>query len=173
MAITVRTNPGRLGWSLFREVSSMPNGGSEDAQINPEMSPIANVHPQRTPKGTFRLPSLTLTVGINRQNTVVLRTAKKTSELLQHEQGHFDLLTLTCRALARDLEAIEAQSVQDLGTHLEDAKTRHEERAQAIDAEYDRQTDHSRNRAAQLKWDAAIAHALRDPRATKLAGMPL
>ena len=94
MSITVRTNPGRIAWNLFREVSSMPDGASEEAQINPEMSPITNVRPQRTPNGTFRLPSLTLTVGINRQNTVVLRTAKKTSELLQHEQGHVDLLTL-------------------------------------------------------------------------------
>ena len=63
--------------------------------------------------------------------------------------------------------------MQDLATQLEDAKAQHAERAQAMDAEYDRQTDHSRNRAAQVKWDAAIAQALRDPRATKVAGLPL
>jgi hypothetical protein len=172
MPITVRANPARVTWSLFRKVSAIP-GTTEEAQINPEMSPIRNVHPQRTKDGRFRLPSLTLTVGINRPNTMVLQTADQTDELLQHEQGHFDLLVLVTRALARDLESLEAASVQDLGERLEQAKELHNERAQEIDAAYDRETAHSGNRQAQQKWDTAIAQALRNPQTSKISGMLL
>lgn len=172
MSITVRAIPTRISWDLFRPVNSIP-GTSETAQINPQMSPLHNLHPQRTPDGRFRFPSFTVTVGVNRQNTLVLRTANKTNELLQHEQGHYDLLILVCRAMARELDSLEAASVQDLGRQLQETKARHDARAQAIDAEYDRQTENSRNRPLQSKWDAAIAQAMRDPHASQVAGMPL
>lgn len=172
MSITVRANPTRVSWSHFRPVGSIPDS-SEEAQINPEMPPLQNLHPQRTPNGRFRLPSTTLTVGLNGHNTIVVRTANKTAELLQHEQGHFDLLVLVTRALAKDLESIESASMDDLGRQVKDAVARHDARAQQIDAEYDKQTEHSRNRTEQSKWDTAIAQALRSPQATVVVGMPL
>jgi hypothetical protein len=171
MPVKVSVNPSRLTWSHFRTVPSIPDA-TEDAQVNPEMLPIENVHPQKV-GGRFRFPSWTLTVKINSHNTMVLKTASKTAELLQHEQGHLDLLVLVTRALARDLEALEADSVGELATQLEDAKSLHEERAIAIDAAYDDQTEHSRNRLKQSTWDRAIAQALRDPNASKVVDLPL
>src|SRR5262245_5962059 len=105
MPMKVIVNPSRLSWSHFRTVSSLPDA-DEEAQVNPEMQPIQNVHPQKVGQ-RFRLPSMTLSVKINSQNTLVLKTANKTKELLQHEQGHLDLLVLVTRALARDLENLE------------------------------------------------------------------
>jgi hypothetical protein len=137
------------------------------------MAPIQNVLPQRTKEGRFRLPSLTLTVGLNRHNTMVLQKAKKTDELLKHEQGHFDILVLVTRALARELESLEAESAPDLGDLLQDARDRHSARADTIDAAYDTETEHSRKKQAQAKWDIAIAAALRDPKASKISGMEL
>ena len=171
MPVKVSVNPTRLTWNHFRVVSSIP-GASEEAQVNPEMSPIQNVHPQSDGK-VFRLPSLTLFVKINSSNTLVLKTANKTKELLQHEQGHLDLLVLVTRALARDLESLEADSVGELATALEEAKSLHDERAQAIDAAYDDQTEHSRNSQKQATWDRAIAQALTDPKASKVVDLPL
>jgi hypothetical protein len=171
MPIRVSVNPSRLTWSHFRTVSSIPNS-SEEAQVNPEMMPIENVRPQSVGE-RFRLPSLTLSVKINAHNTLVLKTAHKTKELLQHEQGHLDLLVLVTRALARDLENLEADSVNELATLLEEAKSLHDERAQAIDAAYDDQTEHSRNSLKQAAWDRAIAQALNDPRASKVVDLPL
>lgn len=171
MPIKVSVNPSRLTWNHFRTVSSIPDT-EEEAQVNPEMLPIQNVHPQSDGKH-FRLPSLTLSVKINSHNTLVLKTAHKTKELLQHEQGHLDLLILVTRALARDLESLEADSVDELASLLEQAKSLHDERAEAIDAAYDDQTEHSRNLLKQATWDRAIANALRDPKASKVVDLLL
>ncbi len=167
MAIRVQALP-RIGWELFRPVASIPDT-SEEAQINPELPSVPNLHPERTPGGRFRLPSFTFNVGVNRQNTMIVKTA----DLLKHEQGHYDLLVLVTRALARELESLEVESVAELGRQLTAARQTHDERAQALDAEYDKQTEHSRNRAAQARWDIAITAALADPRSTTIANLPL
>ncbi len=172
MPIVVRVNPSRVTWAHFRPVAFIQDT-TEEAQINPEMAPIRNVLPQRTKEGRFRLPSLTLTVGLNRHNTVVLQKANKNDELLKHEQGHFDILVLVTRALARELESLEAESAQDLGNLFKEAGDRHNDRAVTIDTAYDRETEHSRKKQAQAKWDSAIAAALRDPKASKISGMEL
>lgn len=104
---------------------------------------------------------------------MILKKAAKTNELLAHEQGHFDLLVLVARALARDLESLAAASVEELGTLLQEAKDQHHARAQTIDEAYDDQTKNSRDRAAQKKWDTAIKSALGNPKATDIVGMPL
>ena len=102
-----------------------------------------------------------------------MRKAKKTNELLQHEQGHLDLLVLCTRALATELESLEALSAGSLVEQIQTVSTKHDERAEAIDAAYDEKTEHSRNKAAQLTWDKAIADAMGDPKCSALLGMPL
>jgi Bacterial protein of unknown function (DUF922) len=171
MAIRVQTLP-RITWELFRVVQSIPDT-TEEAQINPELPALANLRPERTRDGRFRLPSLAFSVGVNRDNTMVLRTANKTPELLKHEQGHYDLLVLVTRALARELESLEAASVAELGRLVNEARQTHDERAQTIDAEYDKQTNHSRDRAAQQRWDNAITAALANPRAAMIQNLRL
>ena len=161
MAIRVLTLP-RVGWELFRPVGHIPDT-PEEAQINPELPAVPNLRPERTAGGRFRLPAFTFNVGVNRHETMILRTANKTADLLKHEQGHYDLLVLVTRAWARELESLEADSVAELGRQLADSQQTHADRAQALDAEYDKQTDHSRDRAAQQRWDQAITTALANP----------
>jgi hypothetical protein len=170
VSISVLPKPSRVSWSLFRPVTVIP-GTKEEAQIHPEMQPFSGLRPLRSPGDTYRFPSFTITVGVNRDDTLVVNTASKTSELLQHEQGHFDILLLTVRALARELEALEAPSINELQSGS--AREIHQERATTIDAAYDEQTDHSRNKPVQNKWNKAIADALADARATKLVGFEL
>jgi hypothetical protein len=171
MAVRVQT-VGQISWTLFRSVGSIPDA-DEDAQINPEISPVPNLHPERTPAGKFRMPSFTFSVTVNRQNTMIVRTANKTADLLKHEQGHYDLLVLVCRALAREVESLEADSVQELGQQLATAQQTHDTRAQALDALYDKETDHSRNRTGQQRWDNAIAAALANPQTASILNQPL
>jgi len=172
MAISVHVNPARLTWGLFRPVDSIPDD-SEDAQIAPIATGLENFHPQRLRNGNFKIPDLTITVSLDRSNTLVLHTADKTPELLSHEQRHLDLLVLVTRALARELEPIEAMSVSELATQLQAVKDRHAANAEAIDKAYDTQTDHSRNRAAQARWDSAIAQAMGSDNATQVLTMAL
>jgi hypothetical protein len=49
----------------------------------------------------------------------------------------------------------------------------HVDRAQALDAEYDKQTDHSRDGATQQRWDLAISTALADPRSATILTLKL
>ena len=171
MAVRVQT-VGPISWSLFRPVASIPDT-DEEAQINPEISPVPNLHPQRTQAGKFVMPSFTFSVNVNRQNTMIVRTANKTADLLKHEQGHYDLLVLVCRALAREVESLEADTVQDLGQQVATAQQTHDTRAQALDQLYDKETDHSRNRAGQMRWDTAIAAALANGQAATILNQQL
>jgi predicted secreted Zn-dependent protease len=164
MSITVAPKFNRLTWKQFKPVASIP-GSSEEAQISSQTSQPRRLRPEKTSNGRFRLPSYTIAVGIDPNQTLVLKSANQTNELLQHEQGHYDLLILLTRALARKLESLDGTSPEDLGAKVDEATTRHAERAEAIDDRYDLQTDHGRNRTMQLRWDAAIAHASGDPKA--------
>jgi hypothetical protein len=167
MAITVAPKFKRLTWKQFKLVVSIP-GGSEEAQISSQTSQPRRLRPEKAPNGRFRLPSYTIAIGVDPNHTLVLKSAKRTDELLQHEQGHYDLLILVTRALARKLESIEGTSPEDLGAKVEEATAQHAERAEAIDDRYDFQTEHGRNRPMQSRWDTAIAHALGDPKASEL-----
>lgn len=171
MAIRVQTLP-RIGWELFRPVPSIPDT-TEEAQIHPELPALANLRPERTREGRFRLPSFTLNVTVTRHDTMVVSTASKTADLLKHEQGHYDLLVLVTRALARELESLDAASVAELGRLVNTAYQTHDGRAQALDAEYDKQTNHSRDRAAQQRWDTAITAALANPAADVIQNLRL
>jgi len=171
VAIRVVTLP-RIGWELFRTVPSIPDT-PEEAQIAPELPALQGLRPERTAGGRFRLPAFTFHVGVNRNDTMVVRGASKTPDLLKHEQGHYDLLVLVTRAFARELESLEADSVAELGRLMGAARQTHDERAQAVDAKYDSETDHSRNRAAQQRWDTAIAAALALPKCDSIANLPL
>jgi len=171
VTIRVVTLP-RISWALFRPVASIPDT-TEEAQIAPEFPAVNGLRPERTPGGRFRLPSFVMHVRVNRRDTMVVRTANKTADLLKHEQGHYDLLVLVTRAFARELESLEAASVAELGSLLGTARQSHDERAQAVDAKYDSETDHSRNRAAQLRWNSAIVAALAQPRCDTIANLPL
>jgi hypothetical protein len=170
MAINVTANPARLTWSSFRLVDSIPDS-DEEAQVNPETSiPEMRIEHGR---GQFRLASFTILVGLNQTNTMVVRTAEQTAELLEHEQGHYDLLIVGVRALAREMESLAAASTRDLGAQVQRVRDTHAARAEAIDAAYDRQTDHSRNGAEQTRWNGLIRAAMANPRAREISGMRL
>ena len=170
MPITVVANPIRLTWNHFRVVKFIPRNLS--AQTSTQFF-IPGFVPEKMTTKRVRMPSVTIRVEVNTQDTQVLRTANRTNDLLQHEQGHYDLWFLVSRALARELESIETDSLQDLISKFRQVKTLHDEHVRVIEAAYDQQTDHHRNRPGQLRWDAAIAQAMRDPRSLEVAGFPL
>jgi hypothetical protein len=174
MAITVRQVPTALTWRNFREVDTLPDGdGEEVAQINPITENRQDIAIQRTPSGRLRLGDYTISVVVGRERTAVLRTATKTAVLLKHEQGHHDLFFLAMRAMARELEAIEATDPDDLGHQMQETSNLHATRAATIDGTYDRETEHGKNQEQQARWDAAIGEAKRDAAAAHILTHPL
>jgi hypothetical protein len=171
MAIKVVARPARLTWRNFKAVAVIPDS-DEEAQIAPETTLPERLHPLKV-KDKFRLPDLTVTVVLKSSDTIVIRTADKTADLLEHEQGHFDLMILSARAMAADLEKLEADSPDELQSAINDVQSTHGARATAVDEEYDRQTDHSRNAAQQRRWRKLIDEALGKTRVTAIDGNDL
>jgi len=168
--ISVVADPPRLTWTVFRTVDSL--AGSEDAHIGAEISfpqPLRMEHDG----DVYRLPTFTITVAPEPSRTLVRASAKGSEELLRHEQGHYDLVLLAARALARELSTLTVSSATELSQLTQDSVDEHTKRAARLSQAYDRRTDHGRNLAAQARWGERIAAALAVESVDDLDGMPL
>jgi hypothetical protein len=172
MGVTVVVSPTQLTWNNFLPVSSLPDSSGDDAQTATTMSPLTGIQPVSA-QGRFSLPNLTLTVGLDSTQTLVVSTAQKTADLLKHEQGHFDITVLTVRALAKELEQMKAGSTPALGQQVSAAVSKHQQRANMIEDKYDKETKNSRDQDAQKNWNQAIDAAMKGSGVTILQGMPL
>ena len=172
MSVTVVVSPTQLSWTDFAPVASLPDASGDEAQTATTMPALSGIQPVSA-QGRFSLPNLTLTVGLDRTQTLVVTTAQKTAYLLKHEQGHYDITVLTVRALARELEQLKAGSPAALGREMNAALNKHQQRADLIEVRYDKDTDHSRNQDAQKTWNQAIDAAMKASAASLLQGMPL
>jgi hypothetical protein len=173
MPITVTPNPVNLTWANFRAVDSSPDlSGDEVAQIHPQTSMPNQVQVVRN-QNVFKLGSFTIGVAPVTQDTIVLRSAQQTADLLRHEQGHYDLLILTARAMARDLEAVTAGSAGDLNTRVQAIQQTHADRADKLDKAYDNQTKNGKDAKVQSDWNGWIAAALGNRAAASINGMQL
>jgi hypothetical protein len=171
MAIVVRADPERLDWSLFRRVGSIP-GTPEDAHIAAEMSFPRALRVERH-GDRYRMPSFTITVAPVLSRTMVRRAAGASRHLLRHEQGHYDLVVLTARALGRELDSLGASSAAELSRAVQEAVARHTARAERLSEAYDHATDRSRDARAQARWSEEIESAMRAPAPTEIAALPL
>jgi DNA anti-recombination protein RmuC len=128
--------------------------------------PVAN-------KGNYSLPDLELTVSLNRSETMVVRSAQKTADLLKHEQGHFDITVLSVRAFAIELQRLNAPSAASLAQQIDALRQKHQRFADAIEEKYDEETDGSRSKDVQDEWNKAIQGAMAAKNAVSLRSMPL
>ncbi len=173
MAVNVIVTPINLSWSNFQVVDSSPDlSDDEVAQIHPEMRLPPNVQVVNG-NGVFRLNAFTIMVAPVPQDTIVLRSATQTADLLRHEQGHYDLLILVAKAMARDLGAATGSSAGALNAQVQTIQQTHRTNALAIDAAYDTQTDHGKDSRQQTSWNQAIAAALGNPTTTTVKGLRL
>lgn len=170
MSIRVVASPTQLSWSDFAPVNALPDASGEEAQTATKMTPLSGIRPVSS-QGQFSLPDLTLTVSLDRAQTLVIRTAHKTDELLKHEQGHYDITVLTIRALGRELEQLSVDSPHELGQQVMDAVSKHQKRADALEQKYEDDTHGSRNQDAQNTWNQAIDAAMKGKDVATLQGM--
>jgi uncharacterized protein DUF922 len=156
MAITALANPARLEWRHFRDVSVLP--GSEWAHVDPHFD-IPN-RPLRQVDGQFMLAE-TFQVTV----TPIARARRgitRTPTLLAHEQGHYDLVLLAARAMARDLQTLRAPNRAALQTALQQCYTLHATRLGPIQEQYDSDTEHGVVVAQQQRWQLMIRACLDD-----------
>ena len=167
MAITVAPNPVNLRWSHFSPVASLPG---EDAHIDINFN-IPN-RPFRRVGGQFMMAE-TFQIGVSPVARVV-RGASQTAELLSHEQGHYDLGILVAWAMARDFMQLQAASPGALATAITNCFNQHKNtRMRPIQQKYDRDTNHSRNRQQQQRWDRLISQCMSaTPRCARIENLP-
>jgi hypothetical protein len=149
-----------LSWSDFTSVSTRPQGVTEDAQVHPEIRP-SNFKIARKGR-SVTITDLDIDVGLVSADCWVLSTAKN-NDLLKHEQGHFDIIAINAKELYKKLVGLSAASVQALQTSATQLQAKLQRKVTTVDARYDTQTDHSRKKNEQQKWDQQIASEKQKP----------
>jgi Bacterial protein of unknown function (DUF922) len=74
-----------------------------------------------------------------------------------HEQGHYDIITLSARDFYREAKALSGKSSADLQKQISALRDRMDRKVRGIDKRYDAETDHSRNKDKQSDWNKAIS----------------
>ncbi|WP_460913936.1 DUF922 domain-containing protein [Spirosoma areae] len=87
---------------------------------------------------------------------------KKTDELLQHEQGHFNigqLCALRFNKVIKSTILLKSNYVEKINLIFKSILAE----ANQMDLQYDEETNHSRNRSEQKKWNQKINSLLINP----------
>jgi hypothetical protein len=168
MPITVTPNPKTLSWSNFSGVDSLPD---EDAHIDIAFN-VPN-RPFRKVDGLYMMAE-SFPLGVSPVAKVV-KKATKTDALLSHEQGHYNIGILAGHAMARDFAALQASTPKELAQLINDAFDLHRlTRMKAVQEKYDEDTEHSKNKGEQKRWDDLIKQCLtRVPTCDSLDKLPL
>jgi len=89
-----------------------------------------------------------------------VRAEARKPEILEHEQGHFDLCELYTRELRFQLAAISARNMREAKAEIQEAWTEVYRVYLEQQAAYERDTQHGINRRAQIFWTAELAKQL-------------
>lgn len=149
-----------ISWSQFNKRASRPAGQNEDAQIHPEVIP-ANINFKTKGKAVI-ITNADIDIELVSDDCWVV-SSQMTSELLKHEQGHYDIIALSAREMYKNLLALSAASPHTLEQKLNGLKEKAQIKVKRVDKRYDDKTDHSRNKAIQEKWNKAIATEKQKP----------
>lgn len=174
--------PLALSWPHFRAVAPSP---APPALAQTAASYSMSGWRAALVNGVYRVQGARISVSINRHDTWAVSAARTSASLLQHEQGHFDIVGLIARDLARkvldlSLDATVVAALRDSGTtpaqHLNYVQQQFQSDIRSYgqqasdlssrlqthpvtgqDGLYDRQTGHSQNAAAQTLWNNRLA----------------
>jgi len=102
-----------------------------------------------------KLKGLSITLGFDTEHSWI-KEGKATANLLKHEQGHFDIGLLCLKEMVEQLNNVSfaklnaGQKAQDLFNKILAKYTQ-------INRQYDDETDHSKKKEGQEKWDRYFA----------------
>jgi len=92
--------------------------------------------------------------------------------LLEHEQGHYDLVALFCRDMFIEIMALKTQTFPNGNGPLQAVQqifNRFDPLIASVHALYDNDAQHGRNAAQQTRWDGFIQGAFTRPRNPPMA----
>ena len=85
-----------------------------------------------------------------------VRPGKASTNLLAHEQLHFDITELHARKLRKELENFTAVGSKDMKKLLGDIYKKIDAERKLMQERYDRETDHSQKEKVQEEWQQKI-----------------
>ena len=91
-----------------------------------------------------------------------VKTGGISDNLLAHEQLHFDITELHARKLRKAIAEFDFETAQNLKLDLQALYKKTEMERAAMQKDFDVNTRHSMNEAAQLEWQKYIKEALRE-----------
>lgn len=171
MAITIQATPVNLSWSNFTVTSSQipdpADGSLVDAYTTFDYN-FPNAAPVNT-GGVFSIPDpYSITIAPRAQ---VFSGVTQTAALLSHEQWHYDVATITGRALCRQLARITGNSLPDLRVKMQAAIQLHfHTRAGILQKRYDLDTGHGTIAHYQKIWKDRMTKTLADATADTMGG---
>ncbi len=158
--------PRTLIWNTFRPVTSSqdPTDPTLSAHVDCSVKPINPRFKwtlQPDSKGLYRFVDCAIKVSLNSAATWVV-TKKKTTALLSHEQGHYDIAGLVAVDLCRAILETTAEKLPDLKTKAQDWITTYDAQWSLVDDQYDASTHHGDKKyeTQQRLWKAAIQGAI-------------
>ncbi len=179
--ITVQAAKINLTWSDFEVVKGPINDPHSrkplDAWCTFSFDIVFNGSPRRK-KGRVFVPPNT-TIVISPQGKVLKKVIDTWSnaakqDLLQHEQLHFQVGIICGRALANYLKTLSASSSGKLRKKFDKAVKLHlDTRAGVIQKAYDKDTNHSKNKARQKIWNQRMKTCLKHINATRIGSLKL
>lgn len=156
--ITLEGWPANVNWNMFEPRSARPPGVTYNAQISPKFD-VQDVHVDEV-DGTFKVSGMKILVRVEKSESWVV-TSQKSAELLNHEQGHFDILGLMARELKHAAAEASASTKTELIRALRNLMAEKQGRADEVDGDYDSEaeTNHGKNKTKQDQWDKKISDA--------------
>jgi len=144
----------KLTWKDFKK--SLPSGGIEAA------STVCGIYISSNPN---QVNDSTILVDVHAffSRTLSAKTSNRAllkNEVLQHEQGHFDLTEVYSRKLRKDLSETRYRSIPAFFKSAHILYNKENTAFIAEQKEYDNETNHSINIAQQQKWTESIADML-------------
>ena len=150
-----------IAWSDFTTLTARPYGVTEDAQIHPEIGP-GKIKLGRKGR-SVSISAVDIDITLVAQDCWVLSSQNNNSDLLSHEQGHYDIIAICAREMYNSFIKLFAASVHELQTQATKVQETFQRKVAKVDELYDTQTDHSRNKTNQQTWNHKIAAEKQKP----------
>jgi hypothetical protein len=144
-----------ISWAKFTKVTTAPNGSDADGYTE-AVYQSNNIQPVRGKGKTVVVKTADITISLDSGQSWVVET-KITNDLLTHEQGHYDITALGARELYARLLKLKAADVKSLSDKVNELSEALQNKIDNTNHRYDEQTDHSKVKASQEKWNKAIA----------------
>jgi len=155
VSVTMTGFDHEVAWREFQRRESRPAGESEDAYIEADK----NVDYDFSGSGSnWQVTDVRATIEVDQVESWVVQ-GKETDELLEHEQGHFDITALGMREEANRTAALTGTSGSDIDSQYAQIRLEINRKIAQANARYDTRTDHSNNKPAQRRWLRSIQAA--------------